>query len=209
MSITVTDPTDLGVLIPATRRAIDGPMAIASGSVAATLSDVEVYNLIADAAGDLILQTVGSPAFGYQLIVTERDPNYLSPIAWATDKVRDVATDAAIVCQSALNHFFWIAKLMKMSETIADESQTWTYAYSPSVVSGWMQYLISMRDRAIQSLIGMNVPLDTYFSTVAERDLMAATWLEPWVSEIGAPVPFSGGGGSGPVIIDARFGTFG
>jgi hypothetical protein len=209
ISVPVTDPADLRVLIPACRRAIDGPTATASGSVSATLSDKEVLNLIADATGTLILQTHGDESFGYQLIATGRDPFYMAPVSWATDKPRVPAADAAILSQAALDHYFWMIKLLKVSETIKNEAVDWEYNLSANVIAAWIQYLIGNRDKAIVALQQMNVVLDQYVSLVAERDKLTAAWLEPWVSEIGAPVPYVGGGGSGPLEYDFRFNTWG
>lgn len=189
-------------------------MATGSASVAATLADAEVVALLADATGDLILNTASQDgsdlnAFGNQLIATARDPFYLAPVAWATDKPRSTAQDAAILSQAALDHYFWLIKLMKVSETIKNEAQEWSYTLSASVIGAWMQYLIENRNKAIAALQTINVVMDTYISLVAERDRLSAAWLEPWVTEIGAPVPYAGGGGSGPLEYDYRFNTWG
>lgn len=205
----VTDQRDLRVLIPACRRAIDGPTATASGSVSATLNDQEVVNLVADATAELILYTHGNEAFGYQLEVTARDPHYLAPVSWQTDKVRVPAADAAILSQAALDHYFWLIKMLKVSEVMKNEAVSWEYNLSANVIAAWVKYLIDNRDKAITALQSINVPLDVYLSFVAERDRMAAAWLEPWVTEIGAPVPYAGGGGSGPLEYDYRFNTWG
>jgi hypothetical protein len=69
----VTDLRDLRVLIPETRRAIDGPTATSSAAVSASLTDAEVLGLVADATSEAILMTGGSTQFGYQLVVVERD----------------------------------------------------------------------------------------------------------------------------------------
>ena len=211
----VTDIRDLRVLIPACRRAIDGPQATAPDSPATSLDDGEVLGLLADATADLILNTAsrdGSDmnAFGNQLIVVERDPFYMAPISWATDQPRSTAQDAAILSQAALDHYFWMLKGMKTSETMKNEAVEWTYTIlSPAVLLAWIQYLIGNRDKAIAALQSINVVMDVYISLVAERDRLSATWLEPWVTEIGAPVPYVGGGGQGPLEYDYRFNTWG
>lgn len=207
--IPVTDLTDLRVLIPACRRAIDGPTATYETAPSATLADQEVLNLLADSAATLILQTQGSPAFGYQLVVTARDPYYLAPVSWATDQPRVPAADAAILSQAALDHYFWMIKLLKVSESMKNEAVSWEYNLSATVIASWMAYLIANRDKAIAALQVINAPMDAYLSLVAERDRLAAAWLEPWVPEIGAPVPYVGGGGSGPLEYDYRFNTWG
>lgn len=205
----VTDARDLRVLIPACRRAIDGPQAVASDSPAATLDDQQVLGLLADATAELILQTHGNEAFGYQLMATRRDPFYMAPVAWATDRPRAPAADAAILSQAALDHYFWLIKLLKVTQTIKNEAVSWDYSLSANVIAAWVQYLIANRDKAVQSLISINAPMDAYISLVAERDRLSAAWLEPWVTEVGAPVPYAGGGGSGPLEYDYRFGTWG
>lgn len=205
----VTDIRDLRVLIPACRRAIDGPQASAPDSPSTTLNDSEVLALVADATADLILFTHGNEAFGYQLMPTARDPHYMAPVAWATDQERVPAADAAILSQAALNHYFWLIKTLKVSETLKNEAVDWSYNLSANVIAAWIQYLIDNRDKAIAALQVINVPMDRYISLVAERDRMAAAWLEPWVTEIGAPVPYAGGGGSGPLEYDYRFNTWG
>lgn len=209
MPTAVTDIRDLRVLIPPCRRAIDGPSALASGSVSATIGDDEVLALTADATAELILMTHGNDAFGYQLVVTARDPYYMAPVGWMTDQPRVAAADSAIVCQAALNFYFDKIKNLKVEEGIKNESVEWTYSRSANVIAAWLKYLIENRDRAIVSLQSINVPMDTYVSLVASRDRQAAAWLEPWVAEIGAPVPYAGGGGSGPLEYDYRFNTWG
>lgn len=209
MNAPVTDLRDLRVLIPACRRAIDGPVATGSASVAATLDDQEVLGLVADATADLILFTEGDQAFGYQLIPTARDPFYMAPTSWMTDTERKPAADAAILSQAALNHYFWLIKLTKVSEAMKNEAVEWSYSLSANVIAAWMQYLIENRNKAIAALQVINAPMDTYISLVAERDRLSAAWLEPWVTEVGAPVPYAGGGGSGPLEYDYRFNTWG
>ncbi len=98
---------------------------------------------------------------------------------------------------------------MKVSETMKNEAVSWEYSLSANVISAWMQYLIENRDKAIAALQVINAPMDTYISLVAERDRLSAAWLEPWVTEVGAPVPYAGGGGSGPLEYDYRFNTWG
>lgn len=213
-TLPVNDQRDLRVLIPACRRAIDGPMAVSSGSVAATLSDTEVLGLVADATGELILFTHGHESLGFQLIPIARDPFYLAPIAWATDLFRPPAADAAILSQAALNYYFQTIKTLKTSETIKNEAVDWEYTLSANVISAYMQYLIANRDKAIQAMQQIHAPLDGYVSLVANRDFMAAAWIEPWVKEVGAPVPYSGLGGAGAMAggiwdFDYRFDSFG
>jgi hypothetical protein len=203
----VTDVRDLRVLIPACRRAIDGPMATSNAAPSATLDDPQVLGLLADATSELILFTHES--FGTRLEVVERDSLYMAPIAWQTDRERSSAEDAAILSQAALDHYFQAVKNLKVSESLKNEAQEWTYTISANVVSAWIAYLRDNRDKAIEAMQDVELPPDVYFSLVAERDRIAAAWLEPWVPEIGAPVPYAGYGGSGPLEYDYRFDSWG
>jgi hypothetical protein len=203
----VQDIRDLRVLIPACRRAIDGPQATSNASPSATLADNEVLGLLADATGEMILWT--RETFGLQLVVMARDEHYMAPIAWQTDQPRTTAHDAAILSQAALDHYFSIIKTLKVSEGLKNEAVEWTYTLSAQVLSAWIAYLIGNRDKAIEALETTQIPPDIYFSMVAERDRLSAAWLEPWVTEVGAPVPYVGGGGSGPLEYDFRFNTWG
>ena len=205
----VTDIRDLRVLIPACRRAIDGPQATSPDSPATTLRDGEVLGLVADATGMLILQTQGEAAFGCQLVVAGRDPYYKAPNAWATDVPRPPAVDAAILSQAALDFYYFSMRQFKVSETVKNEAVEWTYTHSASVIAGWMQYLRDNRDRAIAALQVIDAPLDRMVSLVAERDFYAAAFLEPYTSEVGAPVPYWGGPGVMSLGYDFRFSTFG
>lgn len=205
----VSDLRDLRVLVPACRRAIDGPLASEPDSPSTTLSDTQVLALIADATGTLILESQGESQFGYQLLVTSRDPFYKAPVGWVTDSERKPAADAAILSQAALDHYFWMIRDLKVSESIKNEAQEYDYSRSAGVIQAWIQYLIGNRDKAVAALQVINAPLDVYISMVAERDRLSAAWLEPWVAEVGAPVPYAGGGGSGPLEYDYRFNTWG
>jgi hypothetical protein len=205
----VTDLRDLRVLIPETRRAIDGPTATSSAAVSASLTDAEVLGLVADATSEAILMTGGSSQFGYQLVVVERDEFYKAPIAWRTDKERDPYADVVIRAQAAINFFFQKVQNLKVSEEISDEGQTWRYDFSASLVRDQMRFLIETRDRALAMLGALNAPLDSWVSLVAERDLIAARYLEPYVEEVGAMVPYAGLGGADSGALDYRFGTIG
>lgn len=187
----VTDIRDLRVLIPAARRSIDGPEATGSASVSATLTDDMVLAAVADATAELILM-VGPHAFGYTLEVTERDTDYMAPVEWATDKERSPQVDAVIVSQAALNYHFRRLTELKTSETIKDEGEEWTYSISANALATWLKLLTETRDRALDMLITLGAPLDTYVSTVTARDVATARLVEPWVEGV------SGIGGQGP-----------
>jgi hypothetical protein len=206
----VTDTRDLRVMIPRMRRAIDGPRATSSASVAATLSDSEVLGLIADSTANVILLTGGSLVFGYELEPTHYDPFYKAPDQWQTNKELTPLAQDVIIAQGAID--FYAHKLRSepfTSEKIADEAQQWEWTKSAQMMSVQLKMLAEVRDRALEMLERINAPVEAYISSVAERDKLAAVYLEPWVSEIGAPVPWSGLSAAYIGGFDFRFGTFG
>jgi hypothetical protein len=208
----VADLRDLQVLIPQVRRAIDGPHAMSSASVSSTLNDGEVLALAADATADVILMTGGAASFGYKLIATERDSNYLAPIAWETDTERTVEADRVVVAQSALNFFFHKFRDLKIKEDIADEGESWTYELSGPLIRDQLRLLQAARDKALEMIALEHHALDTYVSFVAERDLLTARFVEPWVGEVGGQSPSPGyglgEGGFGGWEVDPTYGTW-
>lgn len=176
----VTDVRDLRVLIPAARRAIDGPQATGSASATATLSDEMMISAVADATAEIIL-LVGPAAFGYTLVVTDRDSTYMAPVEWATDKERSPEADAVIVTQAALNFHFRNLTEIKTQETIKDEGQEWSYSFSAQALKAWLDLLVAQRDRALALLAARNAPMETYVSHVHARDEATARLVEPWV----------------------------
>lgn len=206
----VEDTRDLRVMIPRCRRAIDGPRATSSASVAATLSDSEVLGLVADSTANVILLTGGSSVFGYQLVPTHYDPFYKAPDQWATDRPLGPEAQDVVIAQAAID--FYADRLRRdayTSETIKDEGQEWTWQRSANLLQAQLKLLAEVRDRALEMLERINAPLDRYISTVAERDKIAAVYLEPWVAEVGAPVPYVGLTGAYTGGFDFRFGTLG
>jgi hypothetical protein len=188
----VTDLRDLRVLIPSTRRAIDGPTATASGAVSSTLGDLEVYGLIADATSSVILNTGGSSVFGYMLVPTSRDPFYLAVNGWATDQPRSPEADVVIRCQAALDYYFNKIHALKTTETIRDEGQEWTWEISASLLRDQLRLLKEERDRALEALADGGAVLDAYYSFVAERDPLTAMGVEPWTMFAGGVDGFCG-----------------
>ncbi|GAC1522469.1 MAG: hypothetical protein NVS3B1_07890 [Marmoricola sp.] len=206
----VTASSDLRVLIPRCRRAIDGPRAMSSAAVAATFDDSEVLALVADSTAEVILLTGGSSVFGYKLIATHVDPFYLAPDQWATDQPLSPEAQDVVIAQAAINvHLHRLRENPYTAESIGDEGQTWSWEKSANVLVAHLKLLAEVRDRSLELLRAMNAPLDAYFSLVAERDKLAAVYLEPYVSEVGAPVPYAGLSGAYTGGFDFRFGTFG
>lgn len=206
----VVDTRDLRVMIPRCRRAIDGPRATSSASVAATLSDSEILGLIADSTANVILLTGGSQVFGYMLEPSHYDPFYKAPDQWVTNAPLSPEAQDVVIAQAAID--FYADKLRRdpyTAETIKDEGQEWSWERSANLLQLQLKLLADVRDKALEMLQRIKAPLDSYISSVAERDKLAAVYLEPWVTEIGAPVPYAGLSGAYTGGYDFRFGTFG
>lgn len=199
------DLTDLRVLVPKARRACEGPFGLPAGFPA--LTDDQVYAIVADACAEVQLLT--GTLFGHELHVKRRDPLRGFPTAWNTNAILSESEGAVIVTQAAINFVYHLFREAKTSETIKDEGQEWTWDRSANLMVLQVKQLIEARDKALEMLERIHAPLDSYISSVAERDKIAAVYLEPWVTEVGAPVPYTGLSGATTGGFDFRFGTFG
>jgi len=178
----VTDLRDVRVLIPRTRRALDGPHATGSGSVAAHLSDDELTGLIADAIGDVIFYS-GGTVFGHTLEVVARDTYYQAPIDWRTDTELTLPEQTIVIAQAAINYFMHkLAELQYARETIQDEGQEWTYEIPAALLREQLKTLTAARDKALETVKTQGAALDSYVSFITERDALVAAYIEPWVS---------------------------
>lgn len=180
----VTDPRDVRTLIPRTRRAVDGPAANSPAAPTATLTDDQIKDLVADAIADVILYTGG--LFGHTLEVTARDGFYQAPAEYATDSEMTLPEGTVIVCQAALTFFFHKLRDLKVSETIRDEGQEWSYSISANVLRDQIAQLQSARDKALEVIeIEEGEVLEQYSSFLAVRDSAVSSVIEPWVDEGG------------------------
>lgn len=177
--------TDLRVMVPRVRRALENAGAPTS------LSDDEIKDRVADALAAILLYTGG--AFGKTLIVTESDDDGV-PQEYAVDPALTLPEQTVIGIQAALDFFFLSLVNKKMSESIADEAQTWDYTLSPNLFRDALKALQTERDLALTAVLNGS-PLERYASFLANRDLNAAWALEPWVL----------GAGAGGLNIDYRF----
>lgn len=165
--------TDIRVMIPRVRRAVEG---VGSPAV---LSDGEVKDLIADALADIILYSGG--VFGKQLVVTETGENG-EPVEYATSDELTLAEQSIVAAQAALNHFFFTYANTKISERIADEAQTWEYALSANLIRDRLKFLVGERNSALEQLTSSTVS-DSYQSFIAARDALTSSLIEPWVRD--------------------------
>lgn len=190
----VTDLRDTRVLIPRVRRTLEGPIGTGSAnSSASDLTDDQVNAIVADAVANVILYTGG--LFGHQLTVVERDDVYQSPIAWLVDPQLSEDEGSIITAQSALDFFFNDLKALKVSQTIRNEGQEWSYSLSANALVEYLKNLREGRDRAIERIIDSTPGLEGWASFLAVRDGVTSALIEPYI-DLGA--------GAGGQFLDPR-----
>lgn len=177
------DANDVRVLIPRVRRALDGPTATAEDSASSSYKDEELKGLIADAIGEIIFFTGG--LFPHKLNVSQRDGTYGAAEEWTVDPPLDEAESSVIAAQAAINTYFFTLRDMKTQETISDEGQTWSYSVSATLVRDQLQYLMRLRDEALEQIKAQDAALDSYVSYIHERDVLASAYVEPWIAAPG------------------------
>lgn len=173
---TPVDLTDLRVLVPAARRALEGPYGPPAGKPALTTE--QVYQAVADACADVIL--FSGTLFGHELKVKKRDPLVGFPTEWQTEVELSVWEGAVIVNQAALDYFFHLFRDFKTTETIQNEGTQWSYDLSPGVIKNYLETLKENRDRAIEALRLHHPVLDRYASNIRVRDQATVAVLEWW-----------------------------
>ena len=190
------DLKDLMVLVPRARRYIEGPYGAPPNRP--TLQDAQIYAMVADACADIIL--FAGSLFGHELLVKARDPTAGYPTAWSTDTVLDEPEGSVIMCQTALNYFFFAFRDLKTSETIQNEGTQWSYTLSANVLRDYLNDLQSRRDMALKGLRSWHPVIDRYASNIRVRDQATVALLEWWSSNVGDRVPGLPGGQEAAVI---------
>jgi hypothetical protein len=186
---TVSDLTDLAVLIPWARRACEGPYGPPQGK--ATLADSTVYPMLADACSEIIL--FSGSLFGHTLDVTARDPLMGYPTQWKTKGcVLNQWEGAVVICQVALDYWRFLFRDMPVSQSIKNEGTEWAYSLSANVIRDYLAGLRSDRDKALDGLRYHNPVLDRYASTIRVRDQATVATLEWWARD---SIGGTGGGG--------------
>lgn len=189
---------DIKVLIPRTRRALDGPTATSSAAVGATLNDNQIKGLVADAIAEVIWY---APEWQRQLVATSTDPDYGAPDEWSVTPDLSEPEQTVIVTQAALNFFWQQFRNLKVAETIVNEASTWTYQLSANLLVEQFKHLVATRDTALQRILAVNPVIGEYISFLELRDARTASLIEPWVNGPGIP--------SGQEIPqDSRFGVW-
>jgi hypothetical protein len=175
----VTDLRDTRVLIPRTRRALEGIAAAGSGFDPTTYGDDAVNSAVADSIANLLLYS-GS-FFGATLEVVERDDHYQSPIAWRTSRELTEAEASLVALQAALDHVYVTLVATKQSETIRNEGQEWSYTISANVLSERLKGIRADRDRALDAIAGQNAGMEDWISWIQARDAETSAMIEPYV----------------------------
>lgn len=167
-------PTDIRVLVPRVRRALDVKPE--------QLADDDAKDLVADAIADLILYTGG--LFGKDLLVTERDDADV-PKEYQTSDELTLAEGSLVATQAALNWFFHRFNETSVSERIGDESVTWERSRSARLLQDQFKLLIDQRNAAIAQVTDAGAALDSYVSFLEVRDPYTARLIEAWASAPG------------------------
>lgn len=183
--------TDIRVLVPRVRRALEG-------TAAPALTNDQIKDMVADALADVILYT-GS-AFGRKLVVTDSEGTPPVPVEYATDTPLELQEQSVIAAQAALTYFFFQFSSRKTMEQIQDEAQTWQVEYSPNLLRDALKVLVDQRDKALEALEGTVERLVAYESFLAVRDAQVSQQVEWWVRE---------GVSWGGMERDYRFGVIG
>lgn len=170
------DLTDLRVLVPAARRACEGPYGPPIGKQA--LSTSTVYAMVADGCAEIILFT-GS-LFSHELEVKERDPLVGFPTAWKTEVKLNEWESTAIISQVALDYFFHLFRDMKVSESLKNEGTEWSYALSANVIKNYLENLQAKREMALEGIRLHHPVYDLYASNIRVRDQATVAILEWW-----------------------------
>lgn len=170
--------TDIRVLVPRVRRAVEGPVPLAS-----PLSDDVLKDMVADALADVILYT--GTAFGKTLDVTATDTDTGAPSEYATSNALSLQEQAVIAAQAALNYYFFTLVGQKTQERITDEGGDWEWQKSANLLRDLFNALKDQRDKALEALRAQDAPLDTYASFLVVRDAEVARCIEPWTSHEG------------------------
>jgi hypothetical protein len=157
---------DVRLLIPRTRRALQGP----TGSGAVTLQDSQVRDLVADAIASVMWY---APEWGKVLAVKEKEitPDLTLP------------EQTVVAAQAALDFFFHEFKDKKTSETIANEAQQWSYQLSAGVLQAQFNALVEARDRALDMIGGGGATFVAFSSFLHARDCEIAAAIEPFTLE--------------------------
>jgi hypothetical protein len=162
-------------MVPRVRRAVEG------AGATEVLTDDAVKDLVADSLAAIILYT--NNVFGKSLLVTDQDSND-APTEYAVDPELSLPEQTVIAAQAALDFFFHEFRDKKVSESIADEAQTWDYTLSATLLRDQLKLLSDERDKALEAIMAQGVALESYTSFLAVQDALTSALIEPWVDPV-------------------------
>jgi hypothetical protein len=165
---------DVREFIPRVRRAIEGPVPLATGA----LTDDQIEALAADSIADVILLTVAM--WPHKLLVTERSAPANVPIHWEVDPGLSLEEESVIAAQAAITYFFHEVKDKKVSETITNEGQSWDYEISGPLLRDQIKLLQQQRDAALKAVTEAHPVMARYASILEIRDRVGSALLEQW-----------------------------
>lgn len=166
---------DVRDLVPRVRRALEGPVPLASGA----LSEDQVEAVAADAIADLILLTAGE--WPHTLAVSGTDAD-TGAVSYTVDPGLSLPEQSLVAAQAALTYILHTIRDMKSSETIRNEGQEWNYTTSANLLRDHLKLLQAQRDAALESLSRANPIMVRVSSILAVRDRLASAVIEPWLN---------------------------
>lgn len=196
--------TNIRVLVPRVRRALEGPASVPAPFGLGSLTDDEVRDVVADAMSDVILYN-GS-LFGKDLVIAERDENSI-PTEYTTSDELTLPEGSVIAAQAALDYFVRSWSTLKTMESIADEAQTWEWQRSAQLLTAALKQLVADRDRALAAIAAdEGIGTDSYTSFLSIRDRHVSAMIEPWTRP-GGTFALEARGGGEFLVEDFRFGS--
>lgn len=164
---------DVGEMVPRVRRAIEGPIPLAT-SDPEYVNDEQLLALVADTIADIILLTEGR--WGHMLEGTNGPP----ATQWVVDPGLSLEEQSLVAAQAALTRYFHIARQAKVVERIQNEGQTWEIQHSAQLLREQYALLKDARDRALAAVMTQHPVMARYASILSVRDRLGAAILEPW-----------------------------
>lgn len=189
------DLTDVAVLTPRIKRAIQGPYGPPPG--VPDFTQTQLTEMAADAVADAILYSGG--LFGHSLTVTARDSTAGYPTAWSTDKVLDEWEVSIVAVQAAISFYWTQFRDVFVSEVKTNEGQSYEYQRSANLLRDQLKYLYEARDYALKQLRQIKPTVERYASILRVRDIATVGVLEWWEhdagqwGDVGSPGGFGGG----------------
>jgi hypothetical protein len=160
------DDRDVRIIVPRIRRALEPGVAVASA--ASGYTDDMLKDVAADAVAELIL--IGGPSFPFTLSVSSADASGFAQ-EYLMDPAPDLSTQSLVAAQAAIGQVWNQLSTLRISEKISNESGSWEYQKSATILRDKIKALFSLRDEALAQMKLANVvpALDTFTSLLRTR----------------------------------------